>query len=508
MRSGAGIVSLGVVLTGVFIVAAVLIGSEIGGLGNRLADANMQEACRYRAAALTYEFRKTRELQDVVGRFFREDGVYKRRDLFSIVETLQQADVKLSRIWFFEEGADSLFVLERKGGGLRREVLSASRWPHLYHAMDSTTADQFGGLFRVDGVPFWTTIERVASDSGHVFLGFDVLLTDLHAYFSDWKEPVNSYVFILNEEGILLSHPDERLLGRRMSSREELDSLYRKTQPYGELSMTVYSEFLSCPVYRVYYPFVLGQERWFVVVNIPQFATQEILADFHRYTVMIAVLTICILGVLLFYAQGKWRKENRLRRKVEQESMELRLQQLKNQLNPHFLFNSFNSLSALISTDATLAKEFVLKLSKVYRYLLEKRNTSLAIVGDELDFTCQYYFLQRIRFGEHLTFDVQVDDVYRGEKIPAMSLQTLVENAIKHNQITKTKPLAIKIYVREAALVVENNYQPRVEAGVDSMGIGLERIAKIYEFYSSSHFEYALKDGLFVCKLPFLRGGL
>ena len=80
-----------------------------------------------------------------------------------------------------------------------------------------------------------------------------------------------------------------------------------------------------------------------------------------------------------------------------------------------------------------------------YRYLLEKRNTSLAIVGDELDFTCQYYFLQRIRFGEHLTLDVQVDDVYRGEKIPAMSLQTLVENAIKHNQITKTKPLAIKI---------------------------------------------------------------
>lgn len=504
-----GIVSLGGVLLAVFVVAVVLTGDKIGDLGDRLTVMNMRETCRHRASDIMYEFRKTKELQFIVKEFFREDDVYEEKDLLSFVKTLRQADAKLSRIWFFEMETDSLFVLNNEGGEGHYEPLSAAQWPHLCYMLDSITDRQWGGMFKADGEFFWTTIERVTLNSGnHVFWGFDISLADLHTYLAEWREPVDSYVFILNGDGVLLSHPDEKFLGRKLLDGGEVETMQDKLQKQGELDTTVYSEFLECPVYRVYYPFVLGQERWLIAVNIPQFATQEILADFHRYIVLIAVLTIIIFCVLLFYAQWRWRKENRLRRKVEQESVELRLQQLKNQLNPHFLFNSLNSLSALIGKNTALAKEFVLKLSKVYRYLLEKRSTSLAAVRDELDFTSQYYFLQRIRFGEHLLLDMQVDDACMDKKIPAMSLQTLVENAIKHNQITQMKPLSIRIFVQGDALIVENNYQPRGEGDAASMGIGFERITKIYEFYSSVHFEYGRVEGVFRCKLPFLVGGL
>lgn len=131
--------------------------------------------------------------------------------------------------------------------------------------------------------------------------------------------------------------------------------------------MMVHSVFLSSQVLRIYYPLTIGEENWVIAVNVPQYGNREILDEFHRYTLMIALITIIIFAVLLFFAQHKWRKEYRLRRKIERESVELHLQQLKNQINPHFLFNSLNSLSVLIGTDSVLAKEFVLKLSKVYR---------------------------------------------------------------------------------------------------------------------------------------------
>lgn len=263
-----------------------------------------------------------------------------------------------------------------------------------------------------------------------MLLGFDISLPDLHTYFSEITAIFRSYVFIVNEKGTILSHPDERLLGQKLMEKEELDSIKQVLKEKKELRILANSAYLKVPVVRVYFPLEVGNERWIIGVNVPQFVYSEQTEEFHRYAIIIALITILIFTVLLFLAQHKWRKEYRLRRKVERESVELNLQQLKNQINPHFLFNSLNSLCALIGTDTVLAKEFVLKLSKVYRYLLEKRNVSLATVRDELEFTRQYYFLQKIRFGESLELIFDIDSDVFDLKIPTMSLQTLVENAI------------------------------------------------------------------------------
>ena len=276
-------------------------------------------------------------------------------------------------------------------------------------------------------------------------------------------------------------------------------------QSQDELEIMVHSDFLSSQVFRIYYPLFIGSEKWVIAVNVPQYGNREILDEFHRYTTMIALITVIIFAILLLFAQHKWRKEYRLRRRLEQESMELHLQQLENQINPHFLFNSLNSLSVLIGSDSTLAKEFVLKLSKVYRYLLETRNESLSTVKEEIEFTRQYYFLQKIRFGDQLDLSIHVSQDCFEAKIPSISLQMLVENAIKHNQVTMQNPLRIKIYDRNDCLVVENNYQPRTESSEESMGVGFERIQAIYDFYSNEKFIYNCQNGCYVCRLPLLR---
>ena len=103
-----------------------------------------------------------------------------------------------------------------------------------------------------------------------------------------------------------------------------------------ELEIMVHSNFLSSQVLRIYYPLLVGSEKWVIAVNVPQYGNREILDEFHRYTAMIALITVVIFAILLLFAQHKWRREYRLRRSLEQESMELHLQQLKNQINPHF----------------------------------------------------------------------------------------------------------------------------------------------------------------------------
>lgn len=188
--------------------------------------------------------------------------------------------------------------------------------------------------------------------------------------------------------------------------------------------------------------------------------------------------------------------------------MELHLQQLKNQINLTFCLISLNSLSVLIGSNSALAREFVLKLSKVYRYLLETRNESLSTVKEEMEFTRQYYFLQKIRFGEQLDLSIDVRPDCWEMKIPSVSLQMLVENAIKHNQVTLQNPLRIKIYDRDGCLIVENNYQPRAESSEESMGVGFERIQAIYDFYSDEKFVCGCQNGCYVCQLPLLRNHL
>ena len=198
----------------------------------------------------------------------------------------------------------------------------------------------------------------------------------------------------------------------------------------------------------------------------------------------------------------KWITTEKERKQLEQERTEAELKNLKNQLNPHFLFNALNSLSALITTDPGVARKFILEMSKVYRYVLEKRKENLSKLEEEVEFIRHYYFLQKIRFGEQLNLHLADNLTTVNGRIPAMSLQLIFENALKYNEITHRYPLDIDIYAEVGAVIVENSYHPRTDMPEASFGVGMESIQEIYRYYADVQPEYEIKEGKFICRLP------
>lgn len=147
----------------------------------------------------------------------------------------------------------------------------------------------------------------------------------------------------------------------------------------------------------------------------------------------------------LFFLFTEWSHTLKREQKLREEKLIFQYETLKNQVNPHFLFNSLNTLSSLITHDVTLAEQFIARFSLIYRYILENRDKDLVPLADELAFVRNYFFLQKIRDGEKISLQVHIADV-QGFSILPISLQLLVENAIKHNAATRERPLVIKVW--------------------------------------------------------------
>lgn len=177
---------------------------------------------------------------------------------------------------------------------------------------------------------------------------------------------------------------------------------------------------------------------------------------------------------------------------------------LKNQVNPHFLFNSLNALAALVHENPDTAERFITKLTKVYRYILEYRNVAVIELEEELRVIHDYCFLQEIRFADSLEMNIDIPGKYLNRLIAPLTLQILVENSIKHNIISRSKPLRVDIYVDdEEYLIIKNNYQKRVEA-VESTGIGHHNLEGRYHYLTDKKTAFYLEDNTYIAKVPLL----
>lgn len=189
----------------------------------------------------------------------------------------------------------------------------------------------------------------------------------------------------------------------------------------------------------------------------------------------------------------------------EKENILSRFETLKNQVNPHFLFNCLNALSSLVHDDPDLAEDFIAKLTRVYRYVLDFRGENLVLLEDELTIIKNYFFLQQIRFGNNLRMYTQVSESLWSYQIPPMTLQMLVENAIKHNIISREQPLTIELYTEEDRFfVVKNNFQKRT-GHVESTGIGLENLKARYAFFTHEKPSFGVENGYYLARVPILR---
>ena len=221
----------------------------------------------------------------------------------------------------------------------------------------------------------------------------------------------------------------------------------------------------------------------------------------YNFGLWITLLIISVFHVIYFY--NSYQKNKIKEQKVIAGTASAKFDALKNQLDPHFLFNSLNVLTSLIEENPKNAQKFTTSLSKVYRYVLEQKNKDLITVDEELNFARTYMSLLKMRFEDSIIFEIPDQASNPESKVVPLSLQLLLENAVKHNMVTSSKPLHIKIYESGSMLVVENNLQPK-QIVKKSSGVGLENIKQRYKLLSNKTVSINQQADSFAVAIPML----
>ncbi len=177
-----------------------------------------------------------------------------------------------------------------------------------------------------------------------------------------------------------------------------------------------------------------------------------------------SLMALCINGIHTGeYFFDRWRSLMIEAEQLKRESLEARYEALKHQLDPHFLFNNLNTLTYIVEEDPKQAVDFIEKLALVYRYVLQKREQPLVSLADELTLARSHLYLLEKRFGTSLCVDIRIADTYLNWRLPPLTIQMLLENAVKHNIINSVQPLSIRLHTNHAAqLLVSNNKQRRI----------------------------------------------
>jgi len=232
--------------------------------------------------------------------------------------------------------------------------------------------------------------------------------------------------------------------------------------------------------------------------------------EMSNYLVAIIVTFFVTLAFHAFYFYKAYTENKVKEQKVIAGTASAQFESLKNQIDPHFLFNSLNVLSSLIEENPDNAQRFTTSLSKIYRYVLEQKDKELVPVEEELAFAKTYMNLLKMRFENSITFDLPTDEDWIASslsmaeaKVVPLSLQLLLENTIKHNVVSETKPLHIKIYFENSYLIVENNLQKK-EILQERKGVGLQNIVNRYALISERKVLVEETQTEFKVKIPIL----
>lgn len=243
----------------------------------------------------------------------------------------------------------------------------------------------------------------------------------------------------------------------------------------------------------------LGVFIWYVVndMNLDVF-----LSNLFKYELSFANKSLFVwllfFSIAFFYIL--WKKSSQKEQKLREENLKFRYQTLKSQVNPHFLFNSFNTLSELINSDVKKADAYLQKLSGIYRYVLDNEDKDLVPLEDEIDFVRQYFNLQKERDDEKIFLTINYEGP-RNFRILPVSLQLLVENALKHNSASREKPLKINITLSDGFIVVSNNIQRKNILG-NSTQKGLLNLTERVKLILDKDMVVSESNDEFVVKLP------
>ena len=236
------------------------------------------------------------------------------------------------------------------------------------------------------------------------------------------------------------------------------------------------------------------------------FMDYELSVANYRWALLISLILNIIATVMNEGASTivQWQDTLSESEQLKKVTLQSRLDGLKDQVNPHFLFNSLNSLSSLISEDPKMASKFLDEMSKVYRYLLRNNEEGLTTLTAELQFVRSYFHLLKTRYGDGIDIRINVDAACMNAQIPPLTLQLLIENAVKHNVILKEQPLQIDIIaINDGKLQVKNCLQPKV-VKLPSTKIGLNNIKSKYRLLNQPEIDIRETGKEFIVTVPLI----
>lgn len=244
---------------------------------------------------------------------------------------------------------------------------------------------------------------------------------------------------------------------------------------------------ITAQIFRFSYPYVTGG----------QLSAQA--SRFLEFILTVIVIVLYFVARILRFQIVQ--RENILENEyLKQQNLQKELTALKNQINPHFLFNSLNSLTSLVR-DNKPARNFINKLSFMYRYILQSGERDLVAVQEELKFLESYTYLITTRYRNRFAIDLQIENQYLEKEIPPLAIQLLVENAVKHNEISESNPLEVKVYSEDNKILVKNTIRPRTTF-VDSTGNGLINLDKRYKLLKNRSISISKDNNEFCVSLP------
>lgn len=284
---------------------------------------------------------------------------------------------------------------------------------------------------------------------------------------------------------------------------EVLGSLIAKNidsqkHPFRSLRWSLISMFIYSSLAII----VVNYLWWVHVIGYPN----DFLLTFQGMLIMLIeyVITIIITSILFSKTYfNAWRELAVNEERIKNESLAHQYKALQNQVNPHFLFNSLNTLSSLVYKDQDQAVKFIKQLSEVYRYVLEHKDAELVDISIELTFVKNYVFLQKIRHGNSLNISYDINTNEQVQVVP-MALQMLIENTIKHNIVSEENPLFVEVSLNQDYVEVKNNLQPKSSIE-DSGGIGLHNLKSRYEPLSDSPIQVEENKSDFIVRVPVLK---
>ncbi|MCL8538814.1 histidine kinase [Chryseobacterium gallinarum] len=466
------------------------------------------------------EFKNIEDYQYLLRALIRKDGLQNYKDYSSVLNDLNKKRNLLTDSWYYYEN--------KAAGKSERDGFLSDIFRNKKDIEKTITLENDGaGDFRDILVThkdslFWVSYDSlILPDKNVLYYGSTVSLDDLHQYFINVDKNSNTYAYVFTKEGICITHPEKKYLGKNIFEFTDINpkDTVCSTSRTGYTQGTATSEYLGVEVTRFIKPLKTDNFEGYTVVNHVNFIIDENVYKIKTYTtyIFLAALFLIVTVFILFQraANVAYQEKEKIQSEknlllIENEKMHKaeiinQLQQLKNNINPHFLFNSLNSLYMLIGINKENAQKFTMNLSKIYRYLIVPPKENIVLVSKEIDFIRKYMELLKSRFDEELRFEVIINDSKSLEKrIPYLSLQIVTENAIKHNVATIDHPLEIIISIEENGIVVKNTWQPKTEP-VQGEKFGINYLTQIYEYFRINSLNISVDGEYFICFLPLMK---